>query len=256
MHDSQQSTEQPKRRRDDARRGSFPQTSWTLIRQASDDPSSPSSREALQTLFEGYWLPVYLFFRRSGVSAELASDCTQSFFEKVQAKNTLSKAEPTPRAKFRSWLLKCAQNHLRDELSKESRHAVPPGIDPVAEARFEKLASTSLSAEQLYDQQCAHVVIAKATVLTRKRHKSKDRHARFELLRGHLPCGPAPLSNAQLESELGISPEGVRKAVCDLRALFKEDLRTVVSSQGVKPEDIDAELRALRDALAPESDGN
>ena len=44
---------------------SFPQTSWTLVIEASD----PSRREAaLQELLGRYWLPLYVYLRRRGAS--------------------------------------------------------------------------------------------------------------------------------------------------------------------------------------------
>ena len=61
---------------------SFHTTRWTVVRQATSN-ADPVARQALATLCETYWSPVYAFIRRSGKSAHDAEDLTQSFFARL-----------------------------------------------------------------------------------------------------------------------------------------------------------------------------
>ena len=66
----------------DERYRRFTTTRWSLILAAAD-PRSSSAHEALSSLCEIYWMPVYAFVRRTGASVEDARDLTQAFFTTV-----------------------------------------------------------------------------------------------------------------------------------------------------------------------------
>src|SRR5262245_51947476 len=81
----------------------FTTTRWSLILAAAD-PRSSSAHEALSSLCEIYWMPVYAFVRRTGASVEDARDLTQAFFTKVLEKGYFQDAQPE-RGRFRTFLL-------------------------------------------------------------------------------------------------------------------------------------------------------
>ena len=60
---------------------------------AAGATTSPGSRAALASLCETYWPPVHAFVRRSGRSADEASDLTQAFFARVIEKGDFGNAE-------------------------------------------------------------------------------------------------------------------------------------------------------------------
>lgn len=88
----------------------FHTTSWTLIRAAADSPTA-DSREALATLCQRYWHPVYAFIRRHGYDREQSQDLTQGFFALLIEKNYLLDTD-SKRGKFRSLLLTAAKHFL------------------------------------------------------------------------------------------------------------------------------------------------
>jgi len=84
----------------DHQKGRFKTTRWSLVLALRED----GAREALSTLCEIYWTPVYAFIRRSGRPVEDARDLTQAFFTAVIDKGHFAKARQE-RGRFRSFLL-------------------------------------------------------------------------------------------------------------------------------------------------------
>src|SRR6185295_8805317 len=80
--------------------------------------SSATAREALATLCETYWYPLYGFLRGRGHSAEDAQDLTQAFFARVLEKDTIGHADPA-RGRFRSFLLTALKNFAANEHDRE-----------------------------------------------------------------------------------------------------------------------------------------
>src|SRR5262245_4795442 len=83
--------------------GWFGTTHWSVVMVAGQRLSTQAD-EALATLCQTYWYPLYVFVRRSGQSPEDAQDLVQGFFARVLEKNYFKDADPK-RGKFRSFLL-------------------------------------------------------------------------------------------------------------------------------------------------------
>ena len=81
----------------------FYTTSWTLVRAAAAHPTA-DSRQALATLCQAYWHPVYAFIRRNGYDRDQSEDLSQEFFTLLLEKNYLLDAN-RDRGRFRSFLL-------------------------------------------------------------------------------------------------------------------------------------------------------
>src|SRR5438309_6354878 len=93
--------------------GTFRTTQWTIV-VAAAGVSTPAAREALSTLCERYWYPIYAYVRRRGYGPQDAEDLTQDFFEDLLThKATLSRANPA-RGKFRAFLLGVLRHFLSD----------------------------------------------------------------------------------------------------------------------------------------------
>lgn len=75
-------------------------------------------REALTSLCQAYWGPIYEYIRHRGYSAQDAQDLTQEFFARFIEKNYAGQADPA-RGRFRSFLL-ASLNHF---LAGQGRHA-------------------------------------------------------------------------------------------------------------------------------------
>ena len=70
----------------------FDTTSWTLVRAAAVNPTA-DSRQALGTLCQTYWHPVYAFIRRNGYDPDQSQDLTQGFFALLLEKKYLADAD-------------------------------------------------------------------------------------------------------------------------------------------------------------------
>src|SRR6266850_6680350 len=81
----------------------FATTHWSMVA-AAGRRASPSATQALATLCETYWYPLYAYVRRPGDDAEEARDLTQEFFARLLAKDGLRVAD-RERGKFRAFLL-------------------------------------------------------------------------------------------------------------------------------------------------------
>ena len=75
------------------------------------------SREALATLCQTYWPPVYAFIRRKGMIRKQSQDLTQGFFTLLLEKNYLLDADE--RGRFRSFLLTAVKHFIANEWDRE-----------------------------------------------------------------------------------------------------------------------------------------
>src|ERR1700722_1864708 len=81
----------------------FATTRWSVV-MAARDKVSPESQDALQTLCQAYWTPLYAFVRRLGNSPHDAQDLTQEFFARLLQKDWLDAVE-RDRGRFRTFLI-------------------------------------------------------------------------------------------------------------------------------------------------------
>lgn len=91
----------------------FHTTRWTLVR-ATRNLGSTEARQAIASLCELYWYPIYAFIRRSGHSEADARDLTQTFFTRVIEKDAFQEARPE-RGKFRTFLLASMRHFLANQ---------------------------------------------------------------------------------------------------------------------------------------------
>src|SRR2546426_11939779 len=94
-------------------RGHFATTRWSLVL-AAGEQAGLRSTDAVATLCETYWYPVYAFIRRQGHDADASRDLTQEFFARVLEKNYFRDADPA-RGRFRTFLLSSIRHFLSNE---------------------------------------------------------------------------------------------------------------------------------------------
>ena len=97
--------------------GQFPSTCWSLVL-AARDPAEPRGRQALASLCEAYWYPLYAFIRRRGSPPELAEDLTQEFFAGFLREGFLDGLAPD-RGRFRAFLLAACKNFLANRRDRD-----------------------------------------------------------------------------------------------------------------------------------------
>src|SRR4051812_9375613 len=134
----------------------FPTTRWTLVR-AAGGARSGHSQEALATLCETYWYPLYACLRRRGVPADDAQDLTQGFLARVIEKGALGLADPA-RGRFRSFLLASLTHYAaneRDRACARKRGGGPLLDLEGAEVRYQLDPHSNLTPERLFERRWA-----------------------------------------------------------------------------------------------------
>jgi DNA-directed RNA polymerase specialized sigma24 family protein len=237
----------------------FPKTSWTLIARAGN--GSPDGRAALSSLCSLYWFPVYAFIRRQGGSPEDAYDRTQGFFVQLLERNSIAKVDRDFGSKFRSWLLRCVKNYLASEhaYAHAQRRLPPENLESLspssAEERYEIEPSHDLNPERLYERQFALSLLGSVADKLRAKYVLAGREHVFDALKGCLSGETGQEKYDDLAVTLGLGSVGaVRKAAFDLRAQYKNLLRTEVSSLVDSQDEvvIGRELRHLLEAISDE----
>ena len=70
----------------------FVPTRWSIVL-AARQADSPQAAEALATLCQSYWYPLYAFVRRQGHNPPDAQDLTQGFFARLIEKHSLARIQ-------------------------------------------------------------------------------------------------------------------------------------------------------------------
>lgn len=232
----------------------FATTRWSLV-QAAGGARETSAREALGTLCETYWFPLYAFARHRGLSPEQAEDRTQSFFAFVLEGNVISRAD-RQRGRFRSFLLKSLQNFLmseqrHDDAQKRGGGRVIQSFDVVqAESRYVHEPISHETPERLFDRQWALTILQTTLDKLRAEYRAESRSDLCESLEPHLHGDENRLPYVELAARFGLSEEAIKSAAHRMRRRYRELLRAEVAETLADPSDVDDELRSLMEAVA------
>ena len=233
------------------RRGHFATTRWSLVLAAGADGPSAGADEALATLCETYWYPLYGFLRSRGYSVDDAQDFTQAFFARVLEKHALRHADPA-RGRFRSFLLTALKNFVANAHDHDSARKRGGGMRVLpleiegAEDRFQLEPPSNETPERVFDRRWALTLLDR--VMSRLQTEVESRTgttSHFDRLKTYL-TGEAPqLSYAQTAADLDMSEGAVKVAVHRLRKRFRELVRDEIAHTVSSPDEIDDELRYL-----------
>ena len=228
----------------------FETTRWSVVLAAVAGGPSAGADEALATLCESYWYPLYAFLRSRGYSAEDAQDLTQSFFARLLEKQTIRHADPA-RGRFRSFLLSSLKNFAANE--RDRAGAARRGGDiPIlsleletAEGRFGMELPTDETPERIYDRHWALALLDRVMSRLDADAVHSGKPLQFDRLKSYLTGDQPHLSYAQTASDLGTSEGAVKVAVHRLRRRFRDLVRDEIAQTLSSPEEIDDELRHL-----------
>lgn len=230
-------------------RGQFLTTRWSLVLSAGD-PRDPAYRDALSTLCERYWYPVYAFVRRRGVGADEALDLVQGFFAGLLEKDTLRDADPAL-GRFRSFLLSAVKFHLSDERRRQQALKRGGGAEQLdlqtAEDRYLLEGDPSDSPERLFERRWALELLHNARRRLEREVAESANPERVKLV-PLLTAGGGP-RYSELAAELEMSEGAVKVAVHRLRKRFGALLREEVAETVGEPALVDDELKHLLEVL-------
>src|SRR5262249_10705936 len=108
----------------------FTTTHWSVVLKARS-PDDIESRDALATLGQAYWSPVFLYIKHRGHDAEAARDLTQGFFAALLEKDGMLQARKE-RGRFRSFLLTAVKNFLANQHDLQSAQKRGGGQAPIS----------------------------------------------------------------------------------------------------------------------------
>lgn len=230
---------------------SFQTTRWTIVRQAASS-TDPAARQALATLCESYWYPVYAFIRRSGKGSHDAEDLTQGFFARLLEKGILATANPA-RGKLRSFLLSCVRNFVADEHDRDMALKRGAGVivsfNPAwAEESYAVEPVDDLTPDRLFQRRWALTVLDFSFQLLREEFAAAGKAALFDALRPFLGFGPEPEKHyEELSVSLGLPIGTLKNHVFRLRQRWRELIFEQVAMTLDEPtsEDIKGELSEL-----------
>ncbi|MFO0958369.1 MAG: hypothetical protein U0800_13220 [Isosphaeraceae bacterium] len=230
--------------------GRFPTTQWGRVAAAARREDG----EALATICQAYWYPIYAFVRHRGFSPEQAQDRTQDFFAYVLERDLIARADPA-RGRFRAFLRTVCARHLAGHLDREKAAKRGGGrpmldIDPLdAERRYALEPAHEMTAERIFDRTWALTLLGRVVDRLRREYDDAGRSARFEELIAVLTRDPETTPYEAIARRLGTSEGGVRVAVHRLRRRYGVLLREEIAATVGDADQVADEIQSLFAAL-------
>src|ERR1051326_4088522 len=144
---------------DVSRSRTFVTTHWSVVLTAGGS-DTPRARDALSTLCQTYWYPLYAYVRGRGYTREDAEDLTQGFFARLLEKHWIGDAD-REKGRFRSFLLMALQRFISDEWDKARALKRGGGTQTLplpfasAETRFNLEPADQVTPEQSFERRWA-----------------------------------------------------------------------------------------------------
>lgn len=235
----------------------FATTHWSVVLAAGGE-RSPEAHQALATLCETYWYPLYAYVRRRGYAAEDAQDLTQAFFAALLEKVYLRAAD-RERGRFRSFLLTALKRFLSKEWDRAHAQKRGGTHGPISldvqsgETRYSLEPSHDWTPERIYERRWALTLLDQVMARLRQRYVADGKEQLFDLLKAFLTGESGAPPYSQAAAELAMTEGAVKVAVHRLRRRYRELLRSEIAQTVAHPGEVDDELRFLRAAVRGET---
>lgn len=206
--------------------------------------------EALASLCQQYWQPIYVYARHKGSSPEDAEDLTQGFFAHVLSKEFFAKAEPE-RGRLRNLLLRSFKNYSVNEWRKEAAAKRGGGVRPIsidaepAEAWLRIEPASGTSPELEFERSWAREILQQAREKLRETYAEAGREKEFEAFADQLEIGKSERPHEEIAAELGVAAAAARFIGFKLRQRFRELLEGAVADTVTTQEEAANELQYL-----------
>ncbi len=242
-------------------------TFWLTMKSTSEMPASRVSlvmrirqggtqeSDALAELCSLYVSPVYAYLRRRQVPPHDAEDLTLGFFEQVVRKRLFARMDPA-RGRIRSFLIGCLEDFWkdskrRDRAQKRGGGQITISFDATdAENRYRDEPADHRTPEGVFDRQCALEALSRTLQCLAHEYDAKGQRAVFDAVKGVLQGDALDRSYAEIAASVGTTEGALKVVVLRMRRRFGELLRQVVSNTVMASADVEAELRALTEALS------
>lgn len=227
----------------------FSTTHWSVVLKAGS-PDDVESRDALATLCQAYWSPVFLYIKHRGHDAEAARDLTQGFFAALLEKDGILEARKE-RGRFRSFLLTSVKNFLANQHDFQSAQKRGGGQAPISidaddweSALSIPEPATHVTPEVLYEKQWTLALLDRALRELEKEAEGSGGVERFRKLSAFLGKDEDPPYRS-LALDLDMTETAVRVAVHRMRQRYGAKLRELVAQTLDDPAKTEDELRYL-----------
>lgn len=232
--------------------GRFPVTRWTLV-VAAGHPHRNETREALASLCESYWYPLYVYLRRRGYTAEQAQDFTQEFFVQLLQGRYLDRAE-REKGRFRSFLLSSLKYFVADEedrqrAQKRGGAAVVSLEFKAGEERYQREPSHDDTPEHIFERRWVLLMLDRVVETLRNEFVQHGRADHFERLKVFL-LGQSDTPYAALAREMNTSEGALKVTIHRLRKRYRELFRQQILDTVADPNEVESELRYLAAVLS------
>lgn len=224
----------------------FPATRWSLV-SASQRDDEPRARAALSDLCLAYWFPVFAEVRAHSRNVEDAEDRTQDFFQRIIEKRTFADADPS-RGKFRTFLLTCLRNFLRDQHERDTAAKRAPeraiAFDAMqAEERLRAEPRDHRSPDDLFTRRYIATLLDACMDELREEWTTDGHAAAFAILEAHI-LGPEleKETRADLAARLGTSLSHIKAMKEKLKVRFNEILDHRIAETLLHPTASDVKL--------------
>jgi RNA polymerase sigma-70 factor (ECF subfamily) len=238
----------------DSGAGRFPPTLWSVVLRAGES-NGAKAQEALATLCQSYWYPLYAYLRRHGESPHDAEDLTQDFFLHLLEKQRLGQVQ-REKGKFRSFLLASLQNFLSDQWDKSRAQKRGGGASLLsldaarAEERYQLEPADTLDPQKIFERRWALTVLERVLARLEVEYAEAGKQERFAQLQHLLLQEGDSGSYAEVGRQLGMSEGAVKMAVLRLRQRSRELFRAEIAHTVGSEDEIEDEVRHLFAAIA------
>jgi RNA polymerase sigma factor (sigma-70 family) len=232
----------------------FLTTRWCTVLNAKHR-DSPGSTEALESLCQTYWYPIYAFVRGSGRSVPDAEDLTQEFFVRLLTKDFLRVVTPE-KGRFRTFLRMALKRFLAKEWDRT--HAQKRGggalhLDfnsAVAEERLSREQAASTAPDRSYDRRWALTLLDQAMIRLEADYRGAGKADLWRELKHYLTADRGSIPYAGIAVAVGIEEGAVRVAMHRFRKRFREIFRDTISDTVCTSEEVEDELRLVLEILS------
>lgn len=227
----------------------FVTTRWSVVLTAGAADTT-AAQDALGTLCQTYWYPLYAYVRRRGHSPEDAQDLTQEFFARLLQHRWVDRADPS-KGRFRSFLLSAMNHFLSDEWDRARAQKRGGGIPTLplqfhtAETRYATEAIDNVTPESCFERRWALTLLEQVLNRLRAEYEQEGKAELFSMLTPCLVGERTSQPYAELAKQLGVTEGTVKAIVHRLRQRYRQLLREEIAQTLTEHDAVDDELRHL-----------
>jgi RNA polymerase sigma-70 factor (ECF subfamily) len=226
--------------------GLFDTTHWSVVLRARD-----KSEVAMGSLCEAYRQPLLIWLKIRGYSPHDAEDAVQGFFAHILGRDFLQNVAKEKGA-FRTFLLRCLKNHLRD-LHDRNTAAKRGGGETIASLdetsdeghKIHDPASDAAAPDSEYDKAWAQTVLANSLRQLEVECARQGHSALCAELEPVMFADETASPYQQIAVRLGMTEGAVKVAAHRIRARLKGIVRDEIMQTVANEADWQEEVRYL-----------